>query len=258
MIFFSIVNHNHDDLIVNNKDLIEISKKYQVYIKSNTPASNNLIIFCQKNNIQLLNESFKLGFGENNNFIFDYLNQNNIINDNDYFLVINPDVKITIKEMEKLESEITSIQSDIFTINLYRDQEYTIYDQSIKKFPKLYYPILSFLKIKRQDNYNKDKIKKPITIDWASGSFLLFKTKTYKELNGFDQKYFMYFEDVDICKRAHDKKMPLTYLPNIKAVHLGAFKNRDITSKHFLWYISSLTLYYINRIFIKKSINKKH
>ena len=244
MIFFSIINHNHDQMIINNNELIDIAKKYSISIKSNTPASSDLIIFCQKNNITLLDIEYGLGFGENNNFIFNNLINNNHINNDDYFLVINPDVKISIQEVGKLEKEIKNIHSDIFTINLYRDESYTIYDKSIKKFPKLYFPILSLLKIKRNDNYNKSKIKDPLFIDWASGSFILFKSKIYKDLNGFDKKYFMYFEDVDICKRAHSKNITLTYLPNIKAIHKGAFNNRKIISKHFIWYFKSYLKYH--------------
>lgn len=38
--------------------------------------------------------------------------------------------------------------------------------------------------------------------DWVSGSVLLMRNETFRKLNGFDDDYWMYFEDVDLCKRA--------------------------------------------------------
>ncbi|MDE1292895.1 hypothetical protein [Vibrio aestuarianus] len=78
-------------------------------------------------------------------------------------------------------------------------------------------------------------------VDWAAGSFLVFQADLYKKLNGFDENYFMYFEDVDICFRArkyYDQNV--VYLSNIKAIHQGGYQNRKIFSKHFRWYFSSL------------------
>lgn len=248
MIFLCIVNHNHDDMIINNKDLIEITKSFNVLIKSNTEASDKLKRFSQDYNIQLLDESYGLGFGSNNNYVFNYLKETNQISDSDYFLVINPDVTITLNQLKKLQEQVVEIPSDIYTINLFQDNQWTISEPSIKKFPSLLGPIKGLInKNKRNDAYDKSKITQPTLIDWAAGSFLLFTKNAFERLNGFNDKYFMYFEDVDICRRAKIKKMHLMYLPSIKATHIGAFNNRNILSKHFRWYLVSYLKYHLFR-----------
>src|SRR5690625_6433863 len=50
--------------------------------------------------------------------------------------------------------------------------------------------------IKRQD------INAHCHVDWASGAFLVFEAELYAELGGFDERYYLYCEDVDICWRA--------------------------------------------------------
>ncbi|PSV18355.1 glycosyltransferase family 2 protein [Photobacterium kishitanii] len=246
MIFLSIINHSHDEMIINNKELPLIAKKYNITIKSNTKASAALINYTDKYNIQLIDESYGLGFGCNNNYIFSYLVESNQISDSDYFLVINPDVTITLENIKKLEKNVNKLAADIYTINLYHDINFTQPELSIKKFPTILGPIMGLISKKtRNDAYNKSTITKPTIIDWAAGSFLLFTKLAYEKLNGFSDKYFMYFEDVDICRRAKIKKMHLMYLPDIKAIHKGAFNNRKILSKHFRWYLASYFRYHL-------------
>lgn len=247
MIFLSIINHNHDKMLASNPYLAEIAKKYNVLIKSNTPVTEELLLFSQRNNITLIDKKYGRGFSENNNIVFDYLSKNNIINDDDFFLVINPDVLIDISQLIQLEKETHKVKSDIYTINLFKDSDLSIHEYSIKRFPSLTGPLQGlFLKEKRTDSYDKENICEPIEVDWAAGSFLMFKKKCYDELKGFNQKFFMYFEDVDVCRRAQKKGMVLTYLPNIKAIHKGAFNNRNIFSKHFIWYLKSYLRYHFN------------
>lgn len=61
---------------------------------------------------------------------------------------------------------------------------------------------MSFLFKKNDCVVNKNKITKPTYVDWAAGSFLIFNAFFYSKLNGFNEKYFMYCEDIDICWRA--------------------------------------------------------
>lgn len=247
MIFLSIISHGHDQMLIDNEELTKIAKYFTIIIKSNTKAKPELKNHCRKNGIQLLDESYCIGFGSNNNYTFNYLKETNQISDSDFFLVINPDVTLTLKQLEKLQEQIVAIPSDIYTINLFQDNQWTISEPSIKRFPSLLGPIKGLIhKNNRNDAYHKSKITQPTLIDWAAGSFLLFTKSAFERLNGFDDKYFMYFEDVDICRRANIKKMHLMYLPNIKATHIGAFNNRKILSKHFRWYLKSYLRYHLN------------
>ena len=59
----------------------------------------------------------------------------------------------------------------------------------------------SFLFQKNKTIIDKFSLNEESFTDWAAGSLLLFSADTYKKLNGFDEKYFMYCEDIDICYR---------------------------------------------------------
>ncbi len=246
-LFISVVNHNHDEMICANPTLKELATKHTVLLKSNTQATAKLQNYCKKNHIILLQGTEKKGFGANNNEVFNYAEQNLTLGKNDYFLVLNPDVEISLESIEQLLYIVTTNNYAISTINLFKNREMTEYDNSIRRYPSILNPIKTVLKIKRTDHYDKSKITQPMTVDWAAGSFLLFKYEIYKQLDGFDEKYFMYFEDVDICKRVKNKNHHLYYIPIIKGIHLAQHKNRNLFSLEVLYYLNSYFKYYLSK-----------
>jgi len=59
----------------------------------------------------------------------------------------------------------------------------------------------------------------------VSGCFMLSRTDTLKEINGFDERYFLYFEDFDLSLRM-GKLGKLAYLPTMKIIHAGGHAAR--------------------------------
>lgn len=250
-LFISVVNHHHDDLITSNSTLSSLATEHQVIIKSNTEPTSLLTNYCNNSNIHLVTSPGLKGFGANNNEVFSFARTNLGMKDDDWFLVLNPDVEIALETINQLLLCAKSQNADISAINLFKDKEYLIPDNSIRHYPKLLAPLKSIIGIKRTDCHDKSTITKPIKIDWAAGSFLLFSAKCFRILKGFDEKFFMYFEDADICTRANKNGFNIWYFPDIKAIHYASHQNRKIFSKHFVWYWMSSFRYQI-----KNQINK--
>lgn len=59
--------------------------------------------------------------------------------------------------------------------------------------------------------------------DWVQGSFLLIRANLWRTLDGLDERYFMYAEDLDLSKRVHDAGFRCAYLPQWKYLHWGGF-----------------------------------
>ena len=62
-------------------------------------------------------------------------------------------------------------------------------------------------------------------VDWLSGSFLLVPTQVFAEINGFDEDYFLYVEDVDFSKKIADKGYKRVFLPNYSYIHFVGFNS---------------------------------
>ena len=245
-LYISVINHSHDSIIIKNPTLKKLASVHVVIIKSNTPAGAELKNYCKAGNIILLESAGKKGFGANNNEIFSYSKNELGMKNDDLFLVLNPDIVISVTSIDDLIRGINTKNIDIASINLFKDSEYQIYDNSIRHYPNVLSPIRSLFGLKRNDLYDKATITTPTRIEWASGSFLLFKVDTYKKLNGFDEKYFMYFEDADICTRANKEGLNVYFFPSIKGIHYASHQNRLLFSRHFFWYLLSSVKYHCN------------
>jgi GT2 family glycosyltransferase len=62
---------------------------------------------------------------------------------------------------------------------------------------------------------------------WVEGSFLLVRRETIDRLGGFDERFFMYSEEVDLCRRASAAGWEVRYLPILTAVHAVADRPFD-------------------------------
>lgn len=59
----------------------------------------------------------------------------------------------------------------------------------------------------------------PTRVDWVYGSFILIRASTFRSLGGFDEGYFMYYEDVDLCHRLGRMGVSCHVYPDLTFVH---------------------------------------
>ncbi|MEM9670325.1 MAG: glycosyltransferase family 2 protein [Pseudomonadota bacterium] len=64
--------------------------------------------------------------------------------------------------------------------------------------------------------------KSPVSVEVTSGAFLLIDREGFNRLGGFDERYFLHVEDIDLCKRAHLAGGEVIYQPAAGALHYGA------------------------------------
>ncbi|MDO6635792.1 glycosyltransferase family 2 protein [Pseudoalteromonas carrageenovora] len=240
-VYIAIVSHGHYDYIEKNKELLKIAElnNVQVIIKDNI-KDIKLEKYIKDHNLGYITTDEPLGFGENNNFIFNYSKQKLNAKNEDWFIIFNPDVVITLDEFKKLIVSLTTQDGTFFAPNLFKNDEMIESENSVRYFPKLINLFNPFLMKPINLPYNKNILNEGDIVEWASGAFLCIKYSAFELVNGFNEKYFMYYEDVDLCYRLNKANISLRFLKEVNAVHKGEYKNRSIFSKHFLWYLNSL------------------
>lgn len=65
-------------------------------------------------------------------------------------------------------------------------------------------------------------------VDWVTGCCLLARRDCWNDLGGFDPMFFLYYEDVDLCKRAHQRGWSVWYDPGACLVHHRPLHARDV------------------------------
>lgn len=174
------------------------------------------------------------GFGANHNEAFAH-------SCGSFFIVVNPDIRLPTLNLDQLMAVLNDPAVGAVApvvLNGSGDIE-----DSVRRFPTI--PILlrrSLLK-QRTPDYQWDQ--DPIVVDWTAGMFVVFRREAFKAVQGFDHgRFFMYFEDVDICLRMKRKGWRVTLQPKVSVVHL-AQRASHRSLKHLRWHLTSAFRYFI-------------
>ena len=84
--------------------------------------------------------------------------------------------------------------------------------------------------------------------DWLAGMFLLFNSRAYNEIRGFDEGYFLYIEDVDICSRLCLAGWSLAQVADTRVVH-DARKQSHRSLRFTRWHIGGMLRYWTRTCF---------
>jgi GT2 family glycosyltransferase len=93
---------------------------------------------------------------------------------------------------------------------------------------------------------------KPSQVDWVPAAFSIARTEVLRQVGLFDPRFFLYMEEVDLCRRVKAKGYQIWYWPDIRVVHIGGESSRQITELDFSsvggqlvrWRMRSTLLYY--------------
>lgn len=72
---------------------------------------------------------------------------------------------------------------------------------------------------------------KPGPVPWVTGACVLLHPTMMEEVNGMDEDFFLYYEEVALCKSAQNKGWQVMYDPSISVVHLRPLQNRPISAR---------------------------
>ena len=216
-----------------------ISKR--IYIVDNSvPGIFAKEDFSEYDDVILMPMPMNLGFGHGHNQVLPKL-------ESTYHAIVNPDIilkedsfSILIKFLEENVASIVApklITPDGEMQKAYRHYP-TVTDMFLRMFVKK-----GFEKRKNYHTLDYMDYTKPFQVPFIQGSFLVMKTETFKELNGFDERFFMYMEDADLCKRAN-AIAPVYYCPYTEVIHKwekGSHKSKTL----FMHHISSMCKYFL-------------
>ena len=212
-----------------------------LYIIDNSPEDS---ISEQLDNpkIQYVFSGENVGFGKGHNQVIDLLKKNS----SDFHLILNPDMAFDPKILESLVSELSKQKSSAVIapkiLFPYGTMQYTA-----RKFPSFSEQCYRFLRIfpkkTQRQEYRDQDLNTLFYPDFIHGNFMLFKTADFLSLQGFDERFFMYMEDVDVCRRIQKLDKKVVYDPSVFAYHEFRKGSRK-KLRLFLTHLNSMLKYY--------------
>jgi GT2 family glycosyltransferase len=70
-------------------------------------------------------------------------------------------------------------------------------------------------------------VKAVQTVDWVSGASMMIRRKAFEDVGGFDERYFLYWEDADLCRRLLARGWHTVYVPGAVVTHHGSRSSRS-------------------------------
>ena len=211
---------------------VTISRK--LYLVDNSSQKNSLKELEQEYpEVTYLNPGKNLGFGAGHNYVRSML-------DSKFHAIVNPDIILTqdslsilMDFMERMECKmaVPRMTDEKGTLQAAYRRELTVLDMGIRMF-------LPFCFRKRQAYHTMQDMdyQKPFPVPFAQGSFLVISTELFQQIGGFDQRYFMYMEDADLCRQVN-RQDSLWYCPDTTVIHIwerGSHKDKKLMKIHIV------------------------
>jgi len=234
---------DHDIII--NLGVIKALNEFdeiKVICRDNIPSSK-LKAYCQKFGAHYIANCHEQGFAANNNANFIYCKENLAMQEQDYFILLNPDVDIAKEQVTNLLTTLANKKVELATCNLYLDREEVVHDDNVRLYPKFTSFIKTYLLDDKSTMVQRDQSFDINDRHWINGSFMIVQAGAYQSLSGLDEQFYLYCEDLDFCYRAKMKGYKLSYLGNVKAVHFKRRDSRSFLSKYFFWHVKSAFIY---------------
>ena len=155
------------------------------------------------------------GFGANHNAAFARCRA-------PYFCVANPDIRLGTDPFSALLRALHEPAAAVAG-PLVRSPSGGVED-SARRFPTVGSLLGKLAGIGGGPEYAWDR--GPIAVDWLAGMFMLFRSEDFRAVGGFDEQYFLYYEDVDICRRLHKAGRRVLYQPGAEVIHAARRASR--------------------------------
>ena len=212
-----IVSYKSDHVIENCINSIDNEIEIIVIENSNNDKLKNKIETKYKN-VKCILSKENLGMGGGNNLGIKYVNK-------DFALILNPDVVLGKNYMNEMMVASKEIDNYGIIAPISSKDEYPNYT------------------LKKDHNFDTDKPFKVKSVDGYAMLLNLKKLKKIDNFNFFDENFFLYLENEDLCKRLTEKNENIYIIPKSKIHHLGGravdpkYKNEIeyLRNWHWMW-----------------------
>lgn len=194
--------------------------------------------------VRLIRNPLPKGFAENHNAAF----KASFSEPADHFCVVNPDVRIRENVFDMLTDCLRRESGVGVAAPLVRNLMGGVED-SARLLPTPLTILSKTLGFKEKPLALPDR--ECIAVDWVAGMFMLFPKQVFANMGGFDERYFLYYEDVDICCRLWLAGFKTILVPGATVIHDA---QRDSHKKigYFIRHLTSLLRFFASSVFFRR------
>jgi GT2 family glycosyltransferase len=185
--------------------------------------------------VRVLEQKRNLGFGRANNVAFHATTS-------DYIALINPDCEIYPDWLEQMVNFMEQHpQAGIAGSKIYYRKSQFIQHIGGEIGANLLTQHIG------AGEFDKGQYEQPLPFPYVTGAALMFRRDVVQALGYFDEGYFMYYEETDLCWQVQRQGYAVLYCPQAKAVHNETQSLGQRATLHYLYYYHRSRLYFMTR-----------
>ena len=233
-----LFNENLETLKKTVDSFLKTPLEKKLFLIDNSPK-NSLEKYFKHPEIEYIFVGKNTGFGAGHNIILDTINS-------EFHLILNPDVVFSSEVIPALIKTLKEESSVSFVTPkvLYPNKEV---QKVCRKHPTITGLLNRRLRPSKNgsmsNEYKDQDFERRFYPDFIHGCFMLFKTIDFQNLKGFDARYFLYFEDADICRKIDLIGKNKLYYPEVQITHQYR-RGSSKSMKLFFYHLSSALRYF--------------
>jgi N-acetylglucosaminyl-diphospho-decaprenol L-rhamnosyltransferase len=243
-----IVNYNTCELL--EKCIASIKNEttclHEIIVVDNASKDESLTMLNIKySDVIVINNTCNVGFAKANNQGFS-------IGSGKYYLMLNPDTVILSGAIDKLVAYMDSNQNVGICGPQNVDSEGNL-QYSCDYFPGFFKTLWAHtnfvnrypnVKIFQRSRLRECDYVSKMEVEKIMGCSLMIRSSLYKQLGGLDTRYFMYFEETDLCYRVKQAGSRILYLPDASIVHFGGESAKTVKEERVINNKTVVSYYY--------------
>lgn len=238
----SIVSHGQKDLVhalLSDLNLHCRPSVAEVLITENVKEGLESLCGGSSIPIRVVSNSQPKGFGANHNYAFR-------LAQGDLFCVANPDIRLREDPYGKLIGCMKASGAALAAPRVL-DEHDTVED-SVRVLPTPFRILKKALGVAAGLDYPVSD--EPFFPEWTAGMFMLFSKEAFAAVGGFDERYHLYYEDVDICARLRLSGRRLVSCPKAAVIH-AARRESHRNPRYLKWHLHSMLRFFTSSTYFR-------
>lgn len=239
-----LVNYNGAEVVLNCvRSIVQFlhAVPYEVIVVDNASTDGSAALMAEFPTVQLIRQAENQGFGAGNNVGAKQAKGEFLLLLNTDTLLLS-DVLPSLVALMQAHSDVGIIGTKLLnpdgTLQLSVAAEISLTGeyQTLKQLKQYTVP--------QQRAVLEQTFNQIQSVDIVIGAVFFMRKALFEALNGFDETFFMYFEESDLCQRSRDRGWRVLYTPDVAIIHLGGYSVSKVSERMQLEYRRSQLYYY--------------
>jgi len=214
----------------------------RMVIANNSPEDDLSLLRAE--DITIMQMERNLGFGRAVNRACEQIGS-------EYILLLNPDTSIDREYIYELLRFLQQQPGYAIAYGLLRNPDGSVQTASLRDYPDVLSAVIKLSGLWRWPRmrslvaYNKQLTgyDQAQDVNVASGACMMVRAKAFHEIHGFDERFFLYAEDIDLSRRLREAGYGIRFLPHVAVMHIKQYSVRHDWFRPLFHFYASMVLY---------------